>query len=362
MSRVPRDLVAVVALTALAGVAVLGTQPGSVLTTPSGASPVAVAGRLAVLALGLAFLLFLPGYAVVSALFPNDEPAVESVDEEGEPIAPRFRFRDRKGVDTLERVTLAFGVSAIVTPMLALVLNFTPFGVRAAPLVAAVGGFTVVAAVVAAVRRLRLPADERFDPSLRPAASPLLGRSGDHRLATVALVLGVLVAAVGVGYAVTVPKPGAQFTELYVLSQNQNGTYVADDYPALSASEPTPFVVGFENRESRPTDYVGVVELQRVDGNRVVEQRRVKRFSATLEPGGNERVRVRVPPTNASTENLRLRVLLYRGSLPENPNAASAYRMTELQFGGANATTSGTTTASSSNGTAPNVTATNSSG
>ena len=332
MNRVPRDLVAVAALTALAGAVLLGPETGPPLSNPLSGPPVAAVVRLATVALGLTFVLFLPGYAVVASLFPRHESAIEAVDDAAEPMPPRFQFRSRESLDALERVTLAIGVSVVLVPVLAAALNFTPVGIRPRPLILLIVGVTLAATLLAAVRRLRVPVDERFDPSIWPAASPLSGESGERELATVVLVLGLLVAAVGIGYAVAVPKPGTEFTELYVVTQNDSGEYVARDYPDLQTGEPTTYYVGVENHEGRQMNYTGVVQLQRVNdsGDLEVQSReRAGRFELSLRPGETERVPVNVT-TDLVEDGLRLQVLLYRDAPSQTPRASSAYRNVSL--------------------------------
>lgn len=53
--------------------------------------------------LGLAFVLFFPGYVFVTSLFP-----------------------ERKELDNLERLALSFGLSIAIVPLIGLVLNYTP--------------------------------------------------------------------------------------------------------------------------------------------------------------------------------------------------------------------------------------------
>jgi len=135
---------------------------------------------------GLPFVLFLPGYAFIAALFPEagespetkkkDEPSttVEAATPESEADAEsgdesQFAItnRDRSGIDGIERVALAFGLSIAIVPLLGLVLNFTPWGIRLTPIMVTVAGFTLVSTAVAARRRAALPADEQFSVPYR---------------------------------------------------------------------------------------------------------------------------------------------------------------------------------------------------
>ena len=71
--------------------------------------------------LGLPFLLFFPGYGLIAALFP--------------------RKTDLEGI---ERVALSFGLSIAVVPLIGLVLNYTPWGIRLYPILTTVALFIFI--------------------------------------------------------------------------------------------------------------------------------------------------------------------------------------------------------------------------
>ena len=83
---------------------------------------------------GLPLILFVPGYVLIAALFPRDDD-----------------------LDWLERVALSFGLSIAVVPLIGLVLNYTPWGIRLDPVLAALSLFVIAMAGAATVRRLLLP-------------------------------------------------------------------------------------------------------------------------------------------------------------------------------------------------------------
>ncbi len=82
--------------------------------------------------LGGVFVLFLPGYLLISALYPRS----------GE-------------LDGLERVALSVGLSLAVVPLVGLVLNYTPWGIRLEPIMVALAALCLALAVVCVVRRFR---------------------------------------------------------------------------------------------------------------------------------------------------------------------------------------------------------------
>ena len=66
-------------------------------------------------------------------------------------IAALFPRKD--DLDGIERIALSFGLSIAVVPLTGLALNYTPFGIRLVPILAALSVFTVSLAVIAYLRR-----------------------------------------------------------------------------------------------------------------------------------------------------------------------------------------------------------------
>jgi Predicted membrane protein len=80
--------------------------------------------------LGTLYVLYLPGYVLVEALYPDE--------------------RDLK---PLERLALSIGLSLAVVPLIGLILNYTPWGIRLDPVVASLAIYTLVISIVALVRK-----------------------------------------------------------------------------------------------------------------------------------------------------------------------------------------------------------------
>jgi hypothetical protein len=94
--------------------------------------------------LGIIFVLFLPGFALVKALFPEKVPIKTS----------------SKNLDTIERVALSFGMTLALAPMVGLILNYTSWGIRLTPITLSLLGLTAVFATAAVLR------ENRTKPSL----------------------------------------------------------------------------------------------------------------------------------------------------------------------------------------------------
>ena len=343
----PADLAAVLALVALTNLAVVLPVVND--------SPVRVV-------VGLVFVLFVPGYAFVAALFPEaGEPPTAADADDGEGPAPDGNgngngLQDR-GIDGIERTALSFGLSIAIVPLIGLALNFTPFGIRLVPILVSISGFTLIATVIAHQRRKELPADERFQVPYREWVAA--GRSElfdpestvDAAL-NVVLVIAIVLATSSVVYAVAVPQQGEQFTEFYVLTENESGDLVAAGYPSeLTADEPEPIQVGVENNEYEELEYTVVIQLQEVEFREnesataagsnetartvnetaVTQRTELDRYSTTL-PHNESDIQRRTLSINGETaaayegKGRRVKFLLYREEVPVEPTTENAYR------------------------------------
>jgi hypothetical protein len=77
---------------------------------------------------GSIFVLFLPGYSFIKALFPVKE------------------------IDNVERAALSIGMSLAITAINALVLNYTPWGIATTPITLGLLGITVTLSTAALIR------------------------------------------------------------------------------------------------------------------------------------------------------------------------------------------------------------------
>ncbi len=86
--------------------------------------------------LGIVFVLLLPGYTIIKALFPLQVPIKTSTEN----------------LDNIERVALSLGMSIAIVPIIGLILNYTPWGIRLTPIVISLFVLTLISATVAMAR------------------------------------------------------------------------------------------------------------------------------------------------------------------------------------------------------------------
>jgi uncharacterized membrane protein len=193
--------------------------------------------------LGLPFVLFFPGYTLLAALFPR-----------------------REGISGIERVALSFGLSIAVVPLIGLIFNYTPWGIRLEPILYSVAFFIFIMSVIAWLRRNRLPREERFGISFSLNFPGWVGSSRLDKALSVTLVLAIAATIGTLGYVIATPRVGERFTEFYILGLEGR----AEDYPReLGVGEEGRVIVGIINREHETVSYRVEVRIEGVIRNEV---------------------------------------------------------------------------------------------
>ena len=145
-----------------------------------------------------------------------------------------------------------------MVPLIGLVLNYTPFGIRLDPIVTALVIFIVVMMIITVYRRASVSEEERFavpfeqvKPALKSEFFPKESSKLDKALSWI-LIAAIIVAAVTTVYVIAFTKDGEKFTEFYILGADK----MADDYPEKFFAGSEQFVwVGIGNHEYRDVTY-----------------------------------------------------------------------------------------------------------
>jgi len=179
--------------------------------------------------IGLPSVIFLPGYSLIALFFPRKDD-----------------------LGWMERVALSFLLSIAIVPLLGLVLNYTPFGIRLSPILIILSTFTISLSLVAWFRRLRLPAEERFRVPFERLLNINLGQGLLDKGLSIVLIASIIGSFATLVYVVVTPKTGERFTEFYVIGPNET----ASDYPtALKVGEEGKVVIGIVNHEYENVTY-----------------------------------------------------------------------------------------------------------
>ncbi|MFU8767423.1 MAG: DUF1616 domain-containing protein, partial [Candidatus Methanoperedens sp.] len=186
-------------------------------------------------------VLFIPGYVMMAAIYPKKDD-----------------------IDNMERLALSSGLSIAITPILGVLLKFTP-GAELVHVLLALCLFTMILIKFALYRREKQPAEKRFYVPFH-ILQELVEKELDtpktrtDRISTGILVFTIVLAVSMLYFVITTPKIGERFTEFYILGPEGK----ADNYPAtLQSNYPATILVGVANREYVSVNYTVRIALDK---------------------------------------------------------------------------------------------------
>lgn len=190
------------------------------------------------LPLGLAYVLYVPGYCLTAALFPGAED-----------------------IDGIERTGLSLGLSVAWVSILALILDWLPWGLRLWPILLGELLSSLLFSAVALWRRQRLPAGEVYAPQMTWRPSPWWRALSRHEQRIYTLCAGALLfAGLAAAWIFLVPSPDEFMTEFYILGKEG----LAEEYPrAALPGETLTVTMGIRNLERDEQTYS--IEIWGVD-------------------------------------------------------------------------------------------------
>ncbi|MFU1783388.1 DUF1616 domain-containing protein [Haloarcula japonica] len=287
----------------------------TVITTVALAATVSPVDGLLLAAVAIPFLLFVPGYALIAALFPDRESM----------------YQQHRLVG-LERILYAVVASICLAVIVGVNLEFTNWPIRSVPVVSALAAVAYLSTFVALYRR-KASGSEPSNSAVQfntGSNSETQSDDGGVQLGSIVVAVAIMVALVSVTFVAAQPQRGETYSEFGLLTEN-NGTLQADGYPeemALGESSDLYFTV--TNREQQHTNYVVVVQLTRTaPTGDATERARLDTYSETISPGNTWQKRHTVTPV-LEGERLRLTYLLYRDGIPDQPTVDNAYRETHI--------------------------------
>ncbi|MFC6725448.1 DUF1616 domain-containing protein [Halobium palmae] len=280
-------------------------------------------GVFATTLLVLPLFLFVPGYAVLAALFPSRGSTAEVSTLRGP------REMRATGIDLTERFILSYGVSLGLLPILGVALAATPLGLTRESIFGALPAIVGLSVAITVVRRRTLRADRQFQLPIGTWGGQFRSWIGAGSaldgLVNLALVVCVVGAVAMVGFAVLSPPTSAEYSEMSLLTESESGELVAGGTPEqVAVGEEIPVVLQVTNSHAEAQSYSVVVQVQRVNENGgVTGRQQLDRFQHRI--GSDSQWRnphtVAVPTTG---DRLRVTYLLYEGQAPSNPTMANA--------------------------------------
>ena len=176
------------------------------------------------LVFGAGYVLYVPGYLIQAVLFSH-----------------------RDDLDGVERTGLSLGLSVALIPLLALLLDALPWGLRVWPIVVGEMGLITLFVLAAALRRWSLPAGQAHSPHTLP--HPVGWWSGllrSERWLAIIMAGALLLAGLTAAWVLLTPSDADFMTEFYILGPDG----LAENFPRhATVGEPLRVTLGVTNLE-----------------------------------------------------------------------------------------------------------------
>jgi len=183
----------------------------------------------------LVLVILAPGYMVAATIYP--------------------RARD---LTWASRILLSVVLSFAFVSLIAVVLDFSPWGARPEVVEGVLAAFALSMGYFAYIRRRRLALSDRISLSVEIFRPSWRGLHTADKVFAIALVLSVVFAFGLVTSLLSTPRPVERFTEFYILGPGQN----ASNYPTnLNVTQLASIFLGVTNHEYERTNYSIDIDL-----------------------------------------------------------------------------------------------------
>lgn len=239
--------------------------------------------------LGIPLVFFIPGYLLITALFPKKE-----------------------SLNVIDRIVLSIGTSIATIILLGSLLSFT-FGITSISIITILCLYTMIFIVIIAYRRHKLPEDVIFFVEFdNDNIINFLKPKSNIDLMLNIIIIVVMILAVVVSYnTIMTPKIGEKFTEFYILDSSGK-----DNYPTIINSSIV-VLIGVTNHEYAPVNYTVQTVL---DKNILTSEKLILKNHDTWEKN------ITLSPIlQQNRENVELEFLLFK-----EDNMTTPYRSLHL--------------------------------
>jgi uncharacterized membrane protein len=181
--------------------------------------------------LGAPIIAFIPGYVLISSLFPTK--------------------KTEHGLNLVERVSLGIGLSLVLVAIIGIGLNYTPFDIQPVSSSFALLLFIICVGNVAIYRWFKTSADDRFTISFDLSIKKPYEDKHEKVFFAIIVVLMIITLATFT-YVVINQKPVKSYTEFYLLGPHGLTT----NYPQeLIKGENATVILGITNHEEKTINY-----------------------------------------------------------------------------------------------------------
>jgi uncharacterized membrane protein len=245
--------------------------------------------------LGLPFILFIPGYVLVFALFPTK--------------------KTDKGIDNVERIALSLGLSIAVVSLIGIGLNYSPFDIQLGSGFLTVFIFIISFGGIGFYRWHKTNPNERYVVVFDIKKIQMKSVNKYDKMLSIILIISIMIAAIFFIYSSISTKEFEKSTEFYLLGEDGK----AEGYPQnLSLGENASVIIGIINNEYQTIDYTVEIWLVNHTNNAWF----MDKISVTLDNVATNKEKKWLPQweynytfsINKTWENLELVFLLYKGS------------------------------------------------
>lgn len=180
--------------------------------------------------IGLLFLLFIPGYLVLFAIFPTK--------------------KTDKGIDFTERIALSFGISLVIVALTGIALYYTTDKIQSESALLSIFIINITIGVISIYRWFKTKPDERLVLSIDLASYKLKDKL-DKVLISILIIL-ILVTSTLFIFVITNPRFDEKFTSFNILDSDRMTT----NYPHnILAGENATIIIGVTNHEYQTINY-----------------------------------------------------------------------------------------------------------
>jgi uncharacterized membrane protein len=212
--KYPTDLLLVLCFSVITLVLVLALPDGNIIR----------------IIFGIPFLIFFPGYSLVSLLWPEKRTlSVTGIDE------------------NLERIALAFGLSIAIVSLIGLGLHYTSIGITFSSTLFGNFAITLLLLILAYYQRNRVPIENRY--AVNFALSTKMPEERTEKAFVVAIIFILIISSFTLTFVLL--RPVDKYTTFYILDENMSVEYPEN----FTVNDTVSVNVGVVNHEDKTSNY-----------------------------------------------------------------------------------------------------------